>query len=232
MELEPSSSPEFPSEERQLSGAVERAAYAWRRSLLRIRSISPRGLARLLLVLISFTALAWLIWKAWPALVPFFVGGIIAYALLPVVDRLDRIMPRIVASFLALGGLLAFIGLIIALLLPPLAQQIFRVYIALPPIEEVRAEIDDLTRYIETLPEPTQNAINTIAERVAERLRENLDVFLGSVVDVAIGSVLGLINTIGFVLGLLVIPAWLLQILKDKKKGVEAINRMVPDRHH
>lgn len=117
---------------------------------------------------------------------------------------------------------MALIGLILALLLPPLAEQIFRVYIALPPIDELKAEIDELTEYVQTLPEPTQDAINTVADRVAERVRKNLDLFLGSLVDVIIGSVLGLINTIGFVLGLLVIPAWLLSILNEKEKGVAA----------
>ena len=200
MELEPSSLPETSPEERQLSTAVERAAHAWRQSLMRVRSVTPRGLARLFLVFAAFFGLGWLIWKAGPALVPFVVGGIIAYALLPIVDRLDRIMPRIVAALVALLGLLALIGLILALLLPPLAEQIFRVYVSLPPIDELKAEIDDLTLYIETLPQPTQDAINTVADQVTERLRENLDLYLGSLVDVVIGSVLGLINTIGFVI--------------------------------
>lgn len=105
MEHEPSSSTETSPEDRRLSTAVERAAHAWQRSLLRVRSISPRSLARFLLIITAIGGLGWLIWKAGPALVPFVAGGIIAYALLPVVDRLDRFMPRIVAAIAALVGL-------------------------------------------------------------------------------------------------------------------------------
>lgn len=86
MELESSTATEITdisSEDRRLLGAVERARQAWRRSLMRIRSISPRRLARYLLIITAIVALGWLIWKAWPALIPFVVGSIIAYALLP-----------------------------------------------------------------------------------------------------------------------------------------------------
>ena len=38
---------------------------------------------------------------SWPALAPFVVGAVLAYAVLPIANRLDRFMPRVLAALLA-----------------------------------------------------------------------------------------------------------------------------------
>src|SRR5512143_2646836 len=96
--------------------ATERSA--WQQMGQRARSTTPVTVARYALVLGGLAALLWLANTAWQSLVPFVVGGFIAYAVLPFVNRLDRIMPRWFASLLVVLGVLLFIVLFIATLVP------------------------------------------------------------------------------------------------------------------
>src|SRR5512147_2455397 len=84
---------------------------AWQQLGQRTRRTRPVTVARYALVIGALAALVWLANTAWQSLVPFVVGGFIAYAVLPFVNRLDRIMPRWFASLLVVVGVLAFIAL-------------------------------------------------------------------------------------------------------------------------
>src|SRR5512143_3970728 len=84
---------------------------AWRQLGQRTRRTTPVTVARYALVIGGLAALLWLANTAWQSMVPFIVGGFIAYAVLPFVNRLDRIMPRWIASLIVVVGVLAFIAL-------------------------------------------------------------------------------------------------------------------------
>src|SRR5262245_52558126 len=71
-------------------------------------------------------ALAWLIASAWGDVVPFAAGFVLAYLTLPVIDRLDRVMPRALAAALVLILELLSVGLFFALLVPPVVGQVAR----------------------------------------------------------------------------------------------------------
>lgn len=202
---------------------------AWQRLGLRLRSITPSGLMRFVLVIGALAVIGWLIWYTRLALLPFAIGGVIAYILLPTVNRLDRVMPRGLAVLLTLGGALLLVGLFLALLLPPLVQQIVRLYQLLPGMDELRQLAADARAYVETLPEPTQNAIDQVVQRATVTVRENTDTFVSGLVTVVISTVITLLNTIGFILGFVVIPAWLLSVLQDQRAGVRAVNRVLPN---
>src|SRR5205814_2043785 len=47
-------------------------------------------------------------------------------------------------------------------------------------------------------------------------------------VAVVVPSILGLFNTLGFVIGFFAIPTWLVAVLTDQKTGVRAIKGMLP----
>ena len=66
---------------------VQRSKQAWRRFGLWLRSIPPAGLVRFGLTIGALVTIGWLIRVAWLALLPFVVGLVIAYILLPVVNR-------------------------------------------------------------------------------------------------------------------------------------------------
>jgi predicted PurR-regulated permease PerM len=196
---------------------------------MRLRGITPAGLMRFLLVAGALVALGWLIKTTWLALVPFVIGAIIAYILLPVVNWLDRWLPRWLAVILTLLGAAAVAVGVLALLIPPIFDQLFRLYLLTPGLDELRDYIDQFRRYVRTLPEPTQATIVELAQQVAAKVRANLDVFLTELVNLTLTTVLGLVNTIGFLLGFLIIPAWLLSVLHDQETGVRALNRLLPE---
>ena len=60
--------------------------------------------------------------------------------------------------------------------------------------------------------------------------RAQIDNFIMTLPQVTVQAALGLFNTIGTVLGLLVLPTWLLIVLKDGKQAVREINKLVPAR--
>ena len=100
---------------------------AWQQLGQSTRRTRPVTVARYALVIGALAALVWLANTAWQSLVPFVVGGFIAYAVLPLVNRLDRIMPRWFASLVVVVGVLAFIALFIATLVPLIAAASARV---------------------------------------------------------------------------------------------------------
>ena len=75
---------------------------------------------------------------------PFAIGGLLAYAVLPVVDALDRVMPR---SLAAVVSMLAIVGALIAVLvivLPPLTTAILDIASRVPGSAEIESSLDDL----------------------------------------------------------------------------------------
>jgi predicted PurR-regulated permease PerM len=127
-----------------------------------------------------------------------------------------------------LGAVVVAAG-VLALLIPPVFDQLFRLYLLTPGFDELRDYIDQFRRYVSTLPEPTQATIAELVQQVAAKARANLDVFLAELVNLTLTTMLGLVNTIGFLLGFLIIPAWLLSVLNDQKSGVRALNRLLPE---
>jgi predicted PurR-regulated permease PerM len=109
---------------------------AWRQAGQSTRRTKPVTVARYALV-----SARWPRWyglpTAWQSLVPFVVGGFIAYAVLPFVNRLDRIMPRWFASLLVVVGVLAFIALFIATLVPLLLNQFLILISRVPSADQL-----------------------------------------------------------------------------------------------
>jgi len=213
----------------RLELADQQAGLAWRQLGLRLRTVTPGRLAQSVLLVGVLAAIIWLIWYTWVALIPFVVGGIIAYAVLPLVNRLDRFMPRLLAVLLAMSLVLLVIGAFFWLLAPILAEQFYLIYANLPGLAEVRGYLDQAKAYVTTLPEPTQQVINNASTQAMAKVQQNLDVYLSNLGTAAVTTVLGLVNTIGFILGFVVVPTWLLTVLTDQPRGKQALNRLLPD---
>src|SRR5262245_23918581 len=101
------------SEDQALAVAEQRAATQWQRLGMRVRSITPSGLVRFLLVIGAVGALGWLVAASWPALLPFVIGASLAYIIQPIVNVLDRVMPRLFAATITTLGVLAGLVLIV-----------------------------------------------------------------------------------------------------------------------
>jgi predicted PurR-regulated permease PerM len=202
----------------------------WQKLGQSTRRTRPVTVARYALVIGALAALLWLANTAWQSLVPFVVGGFIAYAVLPLVNRLDRIMPRWFASLVVVLGVLAFIALFIAALVPLIVQQVLVLINSLPSLEQVQQGTAQVNQSLSTLPEPLRVAIRQMLDETGMSFRTQIDNFIMTLPQVTAQAVLGLFNTIGTVLGLLVLPTWLLIVLKDGRQGVREINKLVPAR--
>src|SRR6478672_2265512 len=120
------------------------AAAEWAALRDRLRTITPQAIGRGALTLGAIAGTVWLAAASWPALLPFVVGGLLAYELLPVVDALDRVLPR---SLAALASVLVAVAVVIGIavvVIPPLAAGFVRLASDLPTPAEADAAIDRL----------------------------------------------------------------------------------------
>jgi predicted PurR-regulated permease PerM len=144
----------------KLETQLTRSRLAWKRLVMRIKAITPSGFAQFLLTVAVALLIIWILWKTWLALTPFFVGAIVAYVVLPFVNRLDRYMPRVMAIVLVLLAVVALFGVFLSQLVPIIGQQVFRFTHLLPGKDDIRQYVDDLRQWYLTLPEPPQGVIN------------------------------------------------------------------------
>ena len=209
--------------------AERRARARWRRVGQRLRSITPSGLARFVMVAGALTFVIWQIWTARVVLAPFFAGLALAYITAPLVNRLDRVLPRWFAILtLVTGEMLLLMGLL-ATLIPALFAQLGGLVAHLPSRDELRLLIDQLSAYVRTLPTPTQEFIRGGVQQVLGVMRENFIGYLQGLLVLVAAGAFGLMNTFGFVLSFLVVPTWLVAVLTDEKAGIESLDRQLPD---
>lgn len=201
----------------------------WQRLGMHIRSITPSGVARTAVVAIAAVTVGWLVANAWQVLIPFVVGAILAYALLPVVNSLDRFMPRTLAAIVSLLSVLGFVALVIVRVVPAIGTQVARFITTLPPRDEIQASIRDLTSHLGDLPPAQQQAIQSLLNQMWITVQTNALAYLTSMAGVGVGAVLNFVSLIGFILGLVVIPTWMLSVMTGNRQGVVFLNRVLPE---
>jgi len=206
----------------------DQALRSWRKLAVTLQGITPAGYLRLLLIITAAAGILWVIWQTREALFPFILGGVIAYILLPLVNFLDRVMPRFLAVLISLVIMVGGLALIIYALIPPLFSQAPAFLQLLPDRAEIQQSLDRLRGVVETLPAPTREAILRISLSVSTTLRQYFDQNLGALPNVLVTFLIGIFNSIGFILGLLIVPAWLLNVLKDQPKGIATLNNALP----
>lgn len=209
--------------------ARSRARERWHVLADRVRTIRPEALAKgaigIALIAVSIQLAA----ASWPALLPFIVGAVLAYAVLPIANRLDAFMPRVLAALLA--ELLA-VGLLVGvalLVVPPLLNGLIIVAGKLPAPAEIQVWVATLQSELGTIPEP----MRTIALAVMTQTAADLQGVLQGLADQAAGvitdQVLGIFGTVSNVLGLLVIPAWILTMVSDERTIKRRAGRLFPE---
>lgn len=227
--MEEQLTPSDANQQAVIQGA-NRGLDAWRLLGLRLRSVTPTHLLRLLLVIATLAVLGWLLVNAWQALLPFFIGAILAYAVLPAVNWLDRLMPRRLAALMAMLGVLAILGLFVALIIPTLAIQYERLTAIVPDASEVQQTVTELGASLEDLPPPIRNAVLDTIDNTAGSLQSRLDNLSRTLPGIAVDALLNLVNIIGAVIGLLVLPTWLLIVLSEDREGKQALDKMMHSR--
>jgi predicted PurR-regulated permease PerM len=208
--------------------SVIAARDAWRRLGWRIRSVTPSGLARGMLLLGAVFGLGWLLVAGWTSLLPFQIGLVLAYATLPVVNWLDRFLPRWLAVLLViLLELAAIVGLAVAVV-PALVNEARMLARILPDREQIVLWFNGLSEHIQSLPPNVREFLRGGLSDAAEKLRANLLALVLGLLARSATALLRLIATLSFVLGLLVIPTWVFSVLVDQKRAARAVNQALP----
>ncbi len=215
--------------EDRLAASVQKSREAWRRLGMRLRSITPSGLAHILLVVGALVTVGWVLRHSVAPLVPFLIGLALAYITAPLVEALDRVLPRWLAVLLVIVGELLFLLLTVAVLVVPLARELIQIVQGLPSSEQLRRFFDELVAYLRTLPESTQDFIRDGLRQAAVSVRDNLATYFQRATDLGVGALFSLIKTFSFVVGLLVLPTWLYSVMADQKRASRGLDRVLPD---
>jgi predicted PurR-regulated permease PerM len=203
------------------------AAAEWAALRDRLRTITPQAIGRGALTLGAIAGTVWLATASWPALLPFVVGGLLAYQLLPVVDALDRVIPRTLAALLAVLAALAVLVGIGFIVIPPMAAAFVRLSQTLPTPDQIDAAINRLQAQVGSLPEGSAALLLPIVGTIATTVRDIFSGAAGGFDDIIRAGLAAVLNAIGALLGLIVLPTWMLVLMTQQRRAKLAIDARI-----
>jgi predicted PurR-regulated permease PerM len=208
--------------------ARARAVGRWTALRERMQSISPESLTKGVIAALVVTAGLWLSVASWPALAPFIAGAVIAYAVLPIANRLDRVMPRVMAALLAELVAVAILIGVLLVVVPPILGGVVQIALKLPTGNEVQTRLASMQAQLGELPEPMRSIVTAVLTESLTNLQGALDGFVEKAAALVSSQILGVFNTLSFVLGLLVIPAWILTLVSDERQIKRHVAGLLP----
>ena len=197
-------------------------------------SISPARRNRLILVVLLLLLVCWMLYVAQSALLPYVIALVVAYLVLPLVNFLDRRMPsrlrdrnlsRPLSILIVYLIIILLIAGIFAFLVPPVVKQGQVLWKRMPELAAKGRALgaEWLGKYQEAIPLDIQQRVQSNLEKLAGTIGQALQE--GTTRTVSFIS-----STVGFFLGILVIPFWLFYILHDEAKVREGALALIPDR--
>jgi predicted PurR-regulated permease PerM len=209
--------------------ARSHARERWHALADRLRTIRPEALAKgaigITLILVSVQ----LVVASWPALLPFIIGAVLAYTVLPLANRLDRFMPRVLAALLAELVALAVLAGVVAVITPPMLAGLGIVAAKLPAPDQVRTWVASLQDQVGAIPEPMRTIALSVLTQTATNLQGVLHGLVNQAAGVITSQLLGIFGTLSNVLGLLVIPTWILTLVADERAIKQRGARLFPE---
>ena len=163
-----------------------------------------------------------ILWFLGDVMLPFVLGGAIAYCLDPIADRLEkwgfsRILATVTISVLAL----LILVLMILLVLPTLIQQAGQLFNTLPSLFSSLQE--ELTaRFPEVMDE------NSVVQQQLASIGETLKARGGELLNTVLNSALGVINALVLVV---IVPVVTFYLLLDWDRMVARIDELLPRDH-
>jgi len=201
----------------------------WHALADRLRTIRPEALAKGAIGLAVVGASVALVVASWPALMPFVVGAVLAYAVLPIANRLDAFMPRVLAALLAELMAVALLVGVVAVVVPPLIGGVGTVAEKLPDPAAIRTAVANLQAQVGTIPEPMRTVALALMSEVATNLQGALNGMADKAGELITSQILGIFGTASNVLGLLVIPTWILTLVADERAIKQRGARLFPE---
>jgi predicted PurR-regulated permease PerM len=204
------------------------SAAEWARLRARVRAIGPRAVGRGVLAGVVLVAGLWLGAATWPALLPFAIGAVIAYVALPLVNALDSIMPRTLAALLSVLLILATVVGVLVMVLPPIGRAIGSIAQELPSESEIGTWIASLESSVGELPGPAGPRLAALVDGLVAAARDGLEGSTSGIADLAPQILQGVIGAVTALLGLVVLPAWILVALRDQRQARRAFLGLLP----
>lgn len=165
------------------------------------------------------------LWLARSVLPVFGIAIALAFLLDPPVTALQRRrVPRLAGILLVYVVVVVVVVGLGILLLPPLFDQLKRFLEQLPTLASQilaweQAIVDWLTGL--PLPDPIRGALDTIIASGQQAVIGLLEAIVGPLLSV-------IARTAGFVVGLVVVPVWLLYVLKDRERLPNGVLGLLP----
>jgi predicted PurR-regulated permease PerM len=200
-----------------------------------LRWPSARTLARWALVGVAIYCVLWLLYSSGTAMLPFIIGLVLAYLLLPPVNRLSQHMPRWAAILLVYIVVIGLAIWAIAYVVPLAASQMARLftqvipnwYNAQLPVLMERFQLLLAEYRANTSPE-IQATIDEGVSNALRTFRANLIGYLSSLSSWLLNQVISVFNTVTFLLGFAIVPFWLFYVLLDNRKAGNFVQQLVP----
>ena len=186
--------------------------------------VTPRERNRLILVAIALLVLWWLFDQSRGALGPFIIALVLAYLMSPLVDLLSVRLPRAVAILLVYVLFVLIVWGFVAWVNPLIGHQVGDLAENFPEYRATAEEwFQQFITFYNNLP---------ISQDIRTSIEDALGSALGAIGTAAQTAIVGTIRAIssamGFIVGLFIIPFWLFYVLKDKDRGFNAFNNMLP----
>ncbi len=207
-----------------------RQAYAraeWDHLAARLRTVTPQAIGRGALISLVAVVAVWLASATWPALLPFVVGALIAYLLLPAVDTLEKFMPRPAAALLSVLAVVGVVAMVLLIVIPPMANAFVRFAVDLPTAADIDAGVANLQDQLGDLPEGSAAVVIPVVVALAEAVKDAFANASGSLDDIVRTGVRAALSAIGALLGLIVLPAWMLVLLNNKRRAQMTLQHSV-----
>ena len=179
---------------------------------------------RLILVGLAAVVILWLLVNSWDGLGPFIIALVLGYLMLPLVDLIARFVPRAVAILLVY---LVFIGAVWALvswLFPLIGSQVKELSNDVPTYQKQFDQwSSQATEWYNNLPISAD-----VRHSIENSINNSLNAIGSGVQSALVGAVTAISRAMGFIVGLFIVPFWLFYVLKDKSRGMDAFNSMLP----
>lgn len=191
-----------------------------------------RTILRWTLVSLALVGVGWVLWTSSAALTPFIIGLVLAYLMVPAVDRFARRMPRWAAILLVYTCTFGALGIGLAYIIPPAVNQVNEVIDSVPQwYTDGQTWAQGLIDRFQTEVSPdVQQQVEEQIGKIQETIQANASSYTQRAAGFLFSSVLRIFQTLTFLLGFLIIPFFLFYILLDSNRLPQAINRMIHPR--
>ncbi|MCL7453185.1 MAG: AI-2E family transporter [Anaerolineae bacterium] len=197
-----------------------------------VLNLSPRRKRLVLWVALAVLA-GVVLWLARAVLLPYILGLVLAYLLLPVVNWLDGHMPRKLRTW---GAARPLSIVVTYLVLISIVVGIFAFFVPLviDQAEHLRGNWPQLSGEVQDLWQDslgwyTKNIPDEWEQTIETNLRDLADDVVSAVQRGIVATVQTVAGTVGFVIGLIVIPFWLFYILHDESQLKTGVANAVPE---